>query len=184
MDRVLSNYNDLNPSYLRCYILNTYDKNIRKEMLNNIEVKKIFLKDENHYEFVWLIQALKDDDLVTFLDDFVIDEILSSKRAVDKVNAIMTVENEYKNIVLNKLEIIKFICKNDSLLYYLFETKKPFLETFFNFILKENDASLYNILSNFNKDELYDILKGENLSKLVNNCKNYLKYIPIKTLRN
>lgn len=182
MDRVLSNYNDLKPSYLRCYILNTYDKNIRKEMLNNIEVKKIFLKDENHYEFVWLIQALKDYDLVTFLDDFVISEILSSKKAVDKVNSIMTVENEYKNIVLNKLEIIKFICKSDSLLYYLFETKKPFLETFFNFLLKENDASLYNILSNFNKDELYDILKGENLSKFVNNCKNYLKYIPIKTL--
>ncbi len=182
MNRVLGNYSNLSPSYLRDYILNTYDKDIRTEILNNIEVKKIFLKDENHYEFVWLVQALKDDDLVTFLDDFVIDEILSSKRVLDKLNAIMTIENEYKNIVLNKIKIIRFISKNDDLLYYLSETKNPFLETFFNFLLKENDANLYHILLYFNKDELYNILKGENLNKLVNNCKNYLTYIPIKTL--
>ena len=181
-NEIFKDYSSLDCSYLKDYILYS-TKEVKKILLNKTEVRKKFLEEKNHYEFVWLIQGLKDEELLSFIDETFIDDILNSNRAVDKINAIMTLENKYKNIALNKESVASFICKNTSLKNYLYSISNPFLETIFNFILKENNYSSYQLLRNLNIQELYNILSKENnITELKKLCKNYMEYIPIKKL--
>ena len=139
------NYSNLDPSYLRNLIINTYDKKDKQNLLEKEEVKKVFLKEENHYEFIWLIQALKKEEICYFIDDYVLEEILKSEKANDKINAIMTLDNDYKNIVLNKLKVVKYVYNNYLLSYYLDGMNTPFLETMFNLIIEEKKS--FNLLN-------------------------------------
>ena len=41
------NYSNLDPSYLRNLIINTYDKKDKQNLLEKEEVKKVFLKEQN-----------------------------------------------------------------------------------------------------------------------------------------
>lgn len=137
------NYSNLDPSYLRNLIINTYDKKDKQNLLEKEEVKKVFLKEENHYEFIWLIQALKNEEICYFIDDYVLEEILKSEKANDKINAIMTLDNDYKNIALNKAKVVKYVYNNYLLSYYLDGMNTPFLETMFNLIIEEKNHLIY-----------------------------------------
>ena len=57
--------------------------------------------------------------------------------------------NYYKNIVLNKLKVVKYVYNNYLLSYYLDGMNTPFLETMFNLIIEEKKS--FNLLNEFNK---------------------------------
>ena len=174
------NYSNLDPSYLRNLIINTYDKKDKQNLLEKEEVKKVFLKEENHYEFIWLIQALKKEEICYFIDDYVLEEILKSEKANDKINAIMTLDNDYKNIALNKVKVVKYVYNNYLLSYYLDGMNTPFLETMFNLIMEEKKS--FNLLNEFNKESLYKILIKNNNLKRLTAYKDYLNIVPIDLL--
>lgn len=174
------NYSNLDPSYLRNLIINTYDKKDKQNLLEKEEVKKVFLKEENHYEFIWLIQALKKEEICYFIDDYVLEEILKSEKASDKINAIMTLDNDYKNIALNKVKVVKYVYNNYLLSYYLDGMNTPFLETMFNLIIEEKKS--FNLLNEFNKESLHKILIKNNNLKRLTAYKDYLNIVPIDLL--
>ena len=174
------NYSNLDPSYLRNLIINTYDKKDKQNLLEKEEVKKVFLKEENHYEFIWLIQALKKEEICYFIDDYVLEEILKSEKANDKINAIMTLDNDYKNIALNKVKVVKYVYNNYLLSYYLDGMNTPFLETMFNLIIEEKKS--FNLLNEFNKESLHKILIKNNNLKRLTAYKDYLNIVPIDLL--
>ena len=174
------NYSNLDPSYLRNLIINTYDKKDKQNLLEKEEVKKFFLKEENHYEFIWLIQALKKEEICYFIDDYVLEEILKSEKANDKINAIMTLDNDYKNIALNKVKVVKYVYNNYLLSYYLDGMNIPFLETMFNLIMEEKKS--FNLLNEFNKESLHKILIKNNNLKRLTAYKDYLNIVPIDLL--
>ena len=174
------NYSNLDSSYLRKLIINTYDKKDKQNLLEKKEFKKVFLKEENHYEFIWLIQALKKEEICYFIDDYVLDEILKSEKANDKINAIMTLDNDYKNIALNKVKVVKYVYNNYLLSYYLDGMNTPFLETMFNLIMEEKKS--FNLLNEFNKESLHKILIKNNNLKRLTAYKDYLNIVPIDLL--
>ena len=56
-------------------------KEERIKMLKSDNVREIFLKDNNHYPFVWLIGGLEDDELYNFIDSLYLKQIFLRETA-------------------------------------------------------------------------------------------------------
>lgn len=135
--------------YVKNYIL-SLDNDLRKNLLKNEKIYKFFLEDKNHYPFIWLIQELKDEeDLKVFFSND-LKKIINNSKIVDKVNALMNLDLNIKNEILNKDEFIDLIIKNSSLHIYIDKLNGKITESIFNKIIEENKI---NLLKKLNKND-------------------------------
>ena len=125
--------------------------------LKDDEFRKRLFSSEGHYPFVWLVQDLKDEQLLFLLDDNLITLLKNDSRLVDKLNAIMTCGNSCNNEFLKKKEIVEMIVNNISKLRFFIDNLNiVFGSCYFKYIIDEgrvdylkylNDSVLLKILS-------------------------------------
>lgn len=147
--------------YIREYILNTTIDN-RTTLLRNEKIRNKFLENENHYEFVWLVQSLLGQDLLTFIDDSMLNRILSDNRVIDKINCIMNVSNIAKNKILKDNRIIsKFHSEFSSIQIYISNLNEEFGQSYFDYLLKSNRLSDLKYLNS----KVLDLLINDEINK-------------------
>ena len=92
----------------------------KKIYFKNNNFRTELFKDKNHYYFVWLVQGLKNEEVLYLLDDDIITFLEKDSRREDKLNAIMTSDNPYVNSFLKKERVIKMIIESyDRLRSYI-----------------------------------------------------------------
>ena len=95
---------NMNSENLYRYILNC-DSKLKRNLLENINIKRKIILDDNDYPFIWLIQSLSKEELEQFLDEAGIDILIESNKISHKLNAIITLENNINYEVLSNLQI-------------------------------------------------------------------------------
>lgn len=137
-----------------------------------IDKQRIYLKDnefrerlfssDGHYPFVWLVQDLKDEQLLFLLDDNLIPLLKNDSRLKDKLNAIMTCGNDYNNEFLKKKEIIEMIInKINELRFFIDNLNIVFGNSYFKYIIEKGKI---NYIKYLNETVLLKILSvRENL---------------------
>ena len=134
----------------------------KKIYFKNNNFRTELFKDKNHYYFVWLVQGLKNEEVLYLLDDDIITFLEKDSRREDKLNAIMTSDNPYVNSFLKKERVIKMIIESyDRLRSYISYLEAYFARAFFNYII-DHDLSYLSDL----KEDVQLIVIKENLTIL------------------
>lgn len=134
----------------------------KKIYFKNNNFRTELFKDKNHYYFVWLVQGLKNEEVLYLLDDDIITFLEKDSRREDKLNAIMTSDNPYVNSFLKKERVIKMIIESyDRLRSYISYLDADFARAFFNYII-DHDLSYLSDL----KEDVQLIVIKENLTIL------------------
>ncbi len=157
------------------YIL-SLPKEKRDELLKREDVRNSFLSNENHYPFVWLIQSL-DEDIINFIDNNYLDKILMNDRAIDKITAIMTLENKYATDILLYDKVVNFICQKKSLALYLSNLDYRMGQKIIDISVSSNINNLY-CLGFFKTSDQEKIFTNEYIIKLLK-CDNIDKRLII-----
>lgn len=142
----------------------SYDERIKK--FKNYEIRKFLLEDNNHYPFVWLMQGINDNSIIHLFDDDFIDMLLENDRAIDKLNAIMTCGNKYKNDVLRNDKLIGFIFHHCSLYTYISSLDCKFGQAVID--LCQNNLKDYITMIIYLKDsEQVKLINASNIEKFI-----------------
>lgn len=121
------------------YLLSMNNEELTEE-IDRINLYDLIFKEDNHYNFVWLVQGLKDDKILILLNDKIISYLVNDKRKIDKLNAIMTCNNRYAELFLGNEEILKIIIDNiDHLGIYFDSLGYDFGQKLFEYTLKNID---------------------------------------------
>ena len=149
------------------YNINSYSKEERQSILMDRNIKNIFLNDENHYPFVWLVQALNGQDLIIFIDYTYLEQIISSNRANEKLNAIMTCGNEFANDILCNDLAVDYILKNTSLTSYISGLNYVFGNYLFDYAINKKNLSIIKYLGNLSEENQLDVFTNGNIIRLL-----------------
>ncbi len=173
----IDNYLSSNSRDLLNY-LNECDPEIKKQLLSDSNIKKKIITDSDKYPFIWLVQSLNKELLETFLDKEGINLLINSSNLLDKLDALITLENDVVDHLLCDDKIIEQIYINYEELYTYLSTKSiEFVQKFFDQIIDNN----LNINKLFCFKNLYQILNNqENLDKFIElykkNSYNFINY--------
>ena len=139
----------------------------RIDLLKDDRIRKIFLSDDAHYPFVWLVQKLKGVELKYFIDKNYLTDILNNDRSVDKINAIMTSCNEYATDVLLDDRVISLILDSStSLSTYLYNLDYRVGQKIIDYDIT-NRTNHFNMLSSFKVKQQLSIFDTEYIVKLL-----------------
>lgn len=166
---------NLDGENLNVYILNL-PKDKKIEILKDNQIRDKYLRAENHYPFVWLVQQLE-DYLPYFIDDYYLLKILKNERNIDKINAIMTCESKYAGIVLVNEEAIKFIIDHSVSHCHIGCLDYNFGKALIDYAIKINNSNIINLIWEFNDDIQNKIISSDMIVKLLqfdNDNKSYL----------
>jgi len=144
--------------------INKMSKEEQSRYLKNTYFRKELFENTNHYQFVWLVQELKGETLLYLLDDDIIPFLSNDNKCADKLDAIMTCQNEYKNIFMSNTKVLELIEKyHDYLKYYISSLDLYFGKSYFNHIY-ENNGDLTSI--GYLKDEVQLEIIKNNIEKI------------------
>lgn len=139
----------------------------RISLLTNDNVRTIFMSDEAHYPFVWLVQGLDGIELKYFVDSNYLTDILNNSRSVDKINAIMSSCNSYATDVLLDDRVIALILDSSTnLSTYLYNLDYRIGHKIIDYDIKNGTYHL-NMLSNYKTSEQLNIFNSEYIVKLL-----------------
>ena len=140
----------------------------RISLLTNDNVRTIFMSDEAHYPFVWLVQGLDGIELKYFVDSNYLTDILNNSRSVDKINAIMSSCNSYATDVLLDDRVIALILDSSTnLSTYLYNLDYRIGHKIIDYDIKYS-TDHFNMLSNYKTNDQLDIFNSEYIIKLLN----------------
>ena len=135
------------------------------EKLKDKGIKEEFLKDNNHYPFVWTIQGLK-DEIIYFLDHDYLVKIMNSDLGHDKFVAILTSCNDKVNDVLIFDDILNYILNDRELCSDLIYLNYKVGQAIIDFDIRYNQNHL-ELLGKFKKEEQIKIFSEEYITKLL-----------------
>ena len=158
----------MNSENLYRYILNC-DSKLKRNLLENINIKRKIILDDNDYPFIWLIQSLNKEELEQFLDEAGIDILIESKKISHKLNAIITLENNINYEVLSNQKIIKKIIEyKNELDDYLTNVNIKFIENLFYYVVNNNCD--FDIIFKCSKN-LYKLFENQKIIDIINQKK-------------
>ena len=136
----------------------------RYTLLKDDSYRKYLFEEKNHYQFIWLVQGLKESEILNILDDDIILLLSKDSRKIDKLNGILTCGNPYINEFLKKENIIKMLIDCYSFLHYYMDTLDiSFAREYFKYLTNNNLSLTY--LEGLNSDCQYAIIK-ENIQSI------------------
>lgn len=136
----------------------------RYTLLKDDSYRKYLFEENNHYQFIWLVQGLKESEILNILDDDIILLLSKDSRKIDKLNGILTCGNPYINEFLKKENIIKMLIDCYSFLHYYMDTLDiSFAREYFKYLTNNNLSLTY--LEGLNSDCQYAIIK-ENIQSI------------------
>lgn len=141
-------------------------KEERIKMLKSDNVREIFLKDNNHYPFVWLIGGVEDDELYNFIDSLYLKQILESSTALKKMNAIMNLDKACVNDILSCDMAISYIISYRNLHPFLVNLNYKIGRKIIDFSILHN-INCFKMLGYFSKENQLKIFNGEYIIKLL-----------------
>lgn len=134
--------------------------------LKDDEFRKRLFSSEGHYPFVWLVQDLKDEQLLFLLDDTIIPLLKNDSRLVDKLNAIMTCGNSYNNEFLKRKEIVEMIVSNIKILRYFIDNLNiVFGNSYFKYLIETGQVSYIKYLNETVQLELLSVRENLEIIK-------------------
>lgn len=153
MKNILTNNRDL------FNYINSSNSEKRNKLLSNDTIKLKFIVSNDIYAFIWLIQALNQEELETFLDEKGIDILINSKNIVQKLIALITLDCNINYKVLSNPKIMQKIIDNkEELSTYLTSVNVLFIEQLFIYVV--NNSLDFNIILSCKKN-LLQFLKNE-----------------------
>lgn len=149
--------------------INKMSKEAKTSYLKDPKIRKEYLLPQNHYEFIWLVQELKNEDILSFLDENMTNMLENDTKLEGKLNAIINCGNPQVNDYLKNDKVIEIINKFPNLEIYLSSLNLNFGQSYFNYITKNNHLEKF---ANLGSNIQLEIVKNINNLKL-------LKTIPI-----
>ena len=149
--------------------INKMSKEAKTSYLKDPKIRKEYLLPQNHYEFIWLVQELKNEDILSFLDENMTNMLENDTKLEGKLNAIINCGNPQVNDYLKNDKVIEMINTFPDLEIYLSSLNLNFGQRYFNYITKNNHLEKF---ANLGSNIQLEIVKNINNLKL-------LKTIPI-----
>lgn len=135
------------------YIL-SLNTNERVVILKNDMVRDYYLEDYNNSKFKKLILDLPNDEILEFIDDEMINKILSNDICKKIMYEILyNVSSKFTNIIFQNEKMIERIVNDDELHTYILHLSGSITEKLFNYIIKIDKISVLEYLnpSDFNR---------------------------------
>lgn len=171
---IIDNLINYDGESLKNYIINQSDKNKRNEILQDSRIRDLFLSDPAyHYPFVWLVQELDEDSILSLLDkDFLIQLLSSEVRVDDKFNAIMTCGNIKVNDFLKNELFFEYIINCQTNHIYLANLNASFAKLFILYILAKHPDKI-NLMAKFKDNVQSEILDEKFILDILSRGINY-----------
>ena len=151
------------------YIL-SLNTNERVVILKNDMVRDYYLEDYNNSKFKKLILDLPNDEILEFIDDEMINKILSNDICKKIMYEILyNVSSKFTNIIFQNEKMIERIVNDDELHTYILHLSGSITEKLFNYIIKIDKIS---VLEYLNPSDFNELLEREDI-------KNKIKIIVI-----
>ena len=153
--------------------ISNMDDSLKKFILNDKNIKKKIICDENDYPFIWIIKILSFKELNVFLDSYGIDLLVSSSNLFHKLNALVGLDfSVNSSIVCDERIVDKINYYYDDLYYCLCDLSIDFVKKYFEFLRIGNDFYKISVFKNFdllleNKDYI-SIMMKDNLINFSN----------------
>lgn len=149
------------------FIINS-NKNIKEKILKSIYFRKKILSSFYHNSFLYLVDNLKDEELLYLLDDRIVTPLINNDDSHEKIKAIILCSNMYKNSFLIKEKILSYISNNYRYFSkFLNNLDVVFGQAFFDYLIKNNN--IFKI-SSLNKEVQYELVKEKtNIQKIIEN---------------
>lgn len=165
---------DLSAERLLEYIINLDNIEIKKTILKDQKIRDKFLNEPaSHYPFVWLVQRINDETVLSLLDRNFLIQLLSSEiRVDDKFNAIMTCGNKNVNIFLNDVLFFEYIANCQTNQIYLSSLDNHFAKAFTNYLLVKN-LNKMNLIANFKDNVQSELLDDKMILKILSSGTDY-----------
>ena len=163
------------------YIL-SLNTNERVVILKNDMVRDYYLEDYNNSKFKKLILDLPNDEILEFIDDEMINKILSNDNCKKIMYEILyNVSSKFTNIIFQNEKMIERIVNDDELHTYILYLSGSITEKLFNYIIKIDKISVLEYLNPSDFNELLEREDIKNKFKVINDDK-LLQVISSKTL--
>ena len=163
------------------YIL-SLNTNERVVILKNDMVRDYYLEDYNNSKFKKLILDLPNDEILEFIDDEMINKILSNDNCKKIMYEILyNVSSKFTNIIFQNEKMIERIVNDDELHTYILHLSGSITEKLFNYIIKIDKISVLEYLNHSDFNRLLEREDIKNKIKIIDDDK-LLKKISSKTL--
>lgn len=119
-----------------------------KEYLKDKKIRKRLLNLSGEAAFCYLIDNLKESDLLSLLDDDIIPSLKKSFNYKSKIISIMECKNQYKNVFLSKKEIVELIYEELIYMDYPFSILNiNFGKVYFEYLISKRDLDSFRYLN-------------------------------------
>ena len=119
-----------------------------KEYLKDKKIRKRLLNLSGEAAFCYLIDNLKESDLLSLLDDDIIPSLKKSFNYKSKIISIMECKNQYKNVFLSKKEIVELIYEELIYMDYPFSILNiNFGKVYFEYLISKRDLDSFKYLN-------------------------------------
>ncbi len=146
------------------YIL-SLNTNERVVILKNDMVRDYYLEDYNNSKFKKLILNLPNDEILEFIDDEMINKILSNDNCKKIMYEILyNVSSKFTNIIFQNEKMIERIVNDDELHTYIFHLSGNITEKLFNYIIKIDKIS---VLEYLNPTDFNRLLEREDIKNKI-----------------
>ena len=136
-----------------------------KEYLKNKKIRKRLLNLSGEAAFCYLIDNLKESDLLSLLDDDIIPSLKKSFNYKSKIISIMECKNQYKNVFLSKKEIVELIYEELIYMNYPFSILNiNFGKVYFEYLISKRDLDSFRYLNG--KVQFRILSENDNLDKI------------------
>lgn len=118
----------------------------RKELLQNNQIREKLFENKNHYAFVWIVQELKNDEILYLCDKNLLPFLEKDSRRGDKINAIVSSSNYSVTPFLVQPTVLSYIYDVFSTVdVYLKNYDFSFSLAFTKYLIKNHSDKLYYI---------------------------------------
>ena len=136
-----------------------------KEYLKDKEFRSRLLNLSGEAAFCYLIDNLKESDLLSLLDDDIIPSLKKSFNYKSKIISIMECKNQYKNVFLSKKEIVELIYEELIYMDYPFSILNiNFGKVYFEYLISKRDLDSFRYLNG--KVQFRILSENDNLDKI------------------
>lgn len=136
-----------------------------KEYLKDKKIRKRLLNLSGEAAFCYLIDNLKESDLLSLLDDDIIPSLKKSFNYKSKIISIMECKNQYKNVFLSKKEIVELIYEELIYMNYPFSILNiNFGKVYFEYLISKRDLDSFRYLNG--KVQFRILSENDNLDKI------------------
>ena len=136
-----------------------------KEYLKDKEFRSRLLNLSGEAAFCYLIDNLKESDLLSLLDDDIIPSLKKSFNYKSKIISIMECKNQYKNVFLSKKEIVELIYEELIYMNYPFSILNiNFGKVYFEYLISKRDLDSFRYLNG--KVQFRILSENDNLDKI------------------